>query len=145
MMLRFLWKLSINSRGNMRWVVFLLGEESYAIEVKSIKEITIPQKITKVPKGEKNLRGIMNLRGTVISVYDLSEKLGLEKENRGGNIIVVEHGDRIAGFLVDEVEGVEELEELERSPIEDPVGVVRGVIRKDDGLIIALDAGKLIE
>ena len=64
---------------NGKFLTFLLGSESYGIEVLSIREIIRMQKITPVPQMPEHVRGVINLRGNVIPVIDLGIKLGLPK------------------------------------------------------------------
>ena len=133
----------------MRYVVFSMGKEKYGLRVDVTKEITLPKKITPLPESEPFMKGIMNLRGAIIPVFDLAEKLGLgsglEISKERNKIIVIEIGDKIVGFAVDEVFEVVIFEKVEPSPISDNRGIITGIARDDrGGMVIILDPEKLI-
>ena len=131
----------------MRYVVFSMGEEKYGLRVEVTKEITLPKKITPLPESEPCMKGIMNLRGAIIPVFDLAEKLELKSSQSKKKIIVIEIGDKTVGFLVDEVFEVVIFEKIEQSPISDNTGIITGIARDDSsggGMVIILDPEKLI-
>ncbi|MBM2852620.1 MAG: hypothetical protein HW420_1167, partial [Candidatus Nitrosotenuis sp.] len=53
-------------------------KENYAVPIEQIREIRAVESITKVPKAKSYVKGIMNLRGSIIPVIDVKEKLGLD-------------------------------------------------------------------
>ncbi|MBM2819378.1 MAG: hypothetical protein HW410_1060, partial [Nitrosarchaeum sp.] len=53
-------------------------KEDYAVPIEQVREIRAVEKITKVPHSEPYVKGIMNLRGSIIPVIDVKEKLGLD-------------------------------------------------------------------
>ena len=109
---------------NTQYLTFELAEESYGIEVKSIREILEMQRITSVPRTAGYLLGVMNVRGRVVPVVDLRLKFGLIKaeETVDSAIIVLELTDNgtetLMGLLVDGVNEVLELgsESVEPAP-----------------------------
>ena len=131
----------------MRYVVFSMGKEKYGLRVEVTKEITLPKKITPLPESEPYMKGIMNLRGAIIPVFDLAEKLelGLDSSEERNKIIVIEIGDKTVGFAVDEVFEVVIFEKVEPSPISDNRSIITGIARDDrGGMVIILDPEKLI-
>ena len=132
----------------MRYVVFSMGDEKYALSVEVTKEITLPKKITPLPESEPCMKGIINLRGGIIPVFDLAEKLGLnlglESSQQKKKIIVVEIGDKTIGFSVDDVLEVVTFEKIDPPPISDEIGAITGIAREDDGVVIILDPEKLM-
>ena len=97
------------------------------------------------------MKGIMNLRGAIIPVFDLAEKLGLNSglkiSKERNKILVIEIGDKTVGFLVDEVFEVVIFEKVEQSPISDNTGIITGIARDDSSgssMVIILDPEKLI-
>jgi len=132
----------------MRYVVFSMGDERYALSVEVTKEITLPKKTTPLPESEPYMKGIFNLRGGIIPVFDLAEKLGLgsglESSQQKKKIIVVEIGDKTIGFSVDDVLEVVTFEKLDSPPVSDKIGAIVGIARDDEGMVIVLDPEKLI-
>ena len=85
---------------------FSLGEEQYGLRVKFIKEILYFSSITKVPFAPRCIRGIINLRGEIVAIIDISKMLDLpESENysKKSHIIVIEAYKKLAGFWVNKI------------------------------------------
>lgn len=102
-------------------LIFSLGKEEFGIEVLAIKEIIGMQEITTVPKMPKHIKGVINLRGQVIPVIDLSLKFSLlpQEYTYRTCIIVVRSrsasGDRLIGAIAD---GVSEVLTISQDDIE---------------------------
>lgn len=128
----------------------LLGE-TYGIELTQLKEILKAKNIERIPKSPDYLMGILNLRSTLITVFDLKKRLGfascdITKDSR---IIIVEHEKRSIGFLVDKVNEIMKLEK--RSIVDPPVGInnikrefIKGVGKTRNMEIILPDLTKIL-
>lgn len=92
----------------MEHLVFSLGTEEYAIELTGIQEIIRPVEVTPVPRSNKNIYGIISLRGVVIPLYDLRKRFGLGTgiKGRQTRILVVKLERGIIGLIADKVSGV---------------------------------------
>jgi len=93
-------------------LTFYLGTETYGLEIERVQEIIAMMNITPVPKTPEALKGIINLRGNIIPVFDLRVKLGMETKDCTMHtaIIVVSIENTPLGFIVDHVEEVVSLE-----------------------------------
>jgi purine-binding chemotaxis protein CheW len=95
-----------------KYLTFALGREGYGIQILKVREIIGYMDITAVPRTPSHVKGVINLRGQVISVLDLRMKFGMEEANRTEEtcIIVVETnatGRKISiGLIVDKVSEV---------------------------------------
>lgn len=132
-------------------VIFQLGREEFAVEVTQVREIIRMQDITRMPKAPSFVEGIINLRGQIIAVLDLAQRLNLEAADRGSEtrIIVVEAGDVKVGMIVDSVSEVMRIseEEVEPSPAlaADVEAVyLKGVVKQENRLIILLDLTRIL-
>ena len=103
-----------------RYLTFTLGEESYGLPVLKVREIIRLCPITSVPRMPPHVKGVINLRGTVIPVFDLRGKFQLATTNYGERtcIIVVQvaspsGGSTLMGAIVDAVEEVVQLTDAE--------------------------------
>lgn len=135
-----------------QWVTFKLGGEHYAIDVMQVQEVLPPTEIAPVPGAPDFVLGIINLRGKVVTVIDTRLRFGMQPKESDGNsrIIVMEVEDNIAGIMVDgvnEVAGVREAE-IDTAPNvsnEESSRYIYGVVsREDEGLLILVDANKLL-
>jgi purine-binding chemotaxis protein CheW len=137
-----------------QYLTFQLSEEVFALDVSHVREILEFTTVTKVPKTPDYMRGVINLRGSVVPVLDMRLKFDLAATEKTVNtcIIVVEvsceEETTIIGALVD---SVQEVFELEADQIEPPprmgtrlkTGFVKGMGKKDDRFVIILDIDML--
>jgi len=86
---------------------FIVGSESYAIPLEKVDEVIRMQRITPIPDTPEWVRGVINLRGTIVPVIDLREQLGMEpRADEARTCILVLHGDSPIGLAVDSVQAV---------------------------------------
>jgi purine-binding chemotaxis protein CheW len=138
-----------------KYLAFALGREEYGLEIQKVREIIGMMDITPVPRMPPYIKGVINLRGKVISVIDLRIRLGLQPVERTDDtcIIVVDipHGDRKlnTGMIVDQVAEVMEIKDadIEEPPTFGPAvstDFVLGIGKVQDSLKILLDIHKLV-
>jgi purine-binding chemotaxis protein CheW len=137
-----------------QYLTFQLGEEIFAIDVSHVREILEFSTVTKVPRTPAYMRGVINLRGSVVPVLDMRLKFGMSTTEKTVNtcIIVVEvffDGETmIIGALVDSVQEVFELEpdQIEPAPrigIQLKTEFIKGMGKRDEMFIIILDIDKV--
>lgn len=82
-----------------------IGEQQFAMDIRSIREIRGWIASTHLPHAPSYIKGMINLRGSVLVVIDLAERLGLQSQepNAASVVVVVEDDNRVAGLLVDAV------------------------------------------
>jgi len=99
-----------NNLTNKQYITFNLGQERYGIELKEGKEILIPPEITRVPHTPAYVKGVINLRGGVITVLDFKDILGIENdqiyEQEDQRIIITNIEGITFGFMVDQMQGI---------------------------------------
>jgi purine-binding chemotaxis protein CheW len=137
-----------------QYLTFNLGEESFALDVSHVREILEFTTVTKVPKTPNYMRGVINLRGSVVPVLDMRLKFRMSITEKTVNtcIIVVEvsfEGETtIIGALVDSVQEVFELEphQIEPAPrigTQLKTEFIKGMGKRDDRFIIMLDIDRV--
>ena len=91
-----------------KYLTFKIGSESYGIELRFVTEIVVMQEITKMPDMPGYIRGVINLRGNVLSVMDMRSRFNFEQRDYDGRtcIVVVEVKGRLVGLIVDSVKEV---------------------------------------
>jgi purine-binding chemotaxis protein CheW len=94
--------------GEVELLSFRLAEQEYSVDIMSVREIRGWTRATPLPHSPAHVRGVINLRGTVLPVVDLSTRLGMAPvEGDARNvIIVVQVGSQSAGLLVDAVSDI---------------------------------------
>ena len=133
-----------------QYLTFQFGEEVFALDVSHVREILEFTTVTKVPRTPDYMRGVINLRGSVVPVLDMRLKFGLSRTEKTVDtcIIVVEvsfeEENMIIGALVDSVQEVLELEpdQIEPAPrigTQLKTEYIKGMGKRDDRFIIILD------
>lgn len=105
-------------------MTFLVAEEEYAVRVLRVKEILAYQPVTRVPKTAEWIKGVFNLRGSVVPVIDLAVKFGHEATSVSKTtcIVIFEvelyDGPMVMGMIVDAVSQVVDLgpEDIKPAP-----------------------------
>jgi purine-binding chemotaxis protein CheW len=137
-----------------QYLTFKLEDEVFAVEVAKVREILDHTSITKVPKTPDFMRGVINLRGSVVPVLDLRLKFGMSKTEQSVDtcIIVLEIAFEeeiiVLGALADSVQEVIELEpdQIEPAP---RIGkhirtdFLRGMGKRENTFIMILDIDKV--
>lgn len=134
-----------------QYIVVKLSKEQFGINIKFIDNIVRMQKITRIPKVQKYLKGVINLRGEIVPIMSLRTKMGLADDiiNDDTRIIIVKIDKQEAiGIIVDEVKEVVTLEagEVENVLYEngERPGFVSGVGKQGDMLISLLEINAII-
>lgn len=133
----------------MQVVIFKLSKEQFAVETEKVKSITDMMEVTKVPKAPSYIKGLINLRGNVISLLDINlllelDNLDYEKEEK--SIIILNLEDEDVGIAVDEVQEVLEINEemIEKEEENKEKLYIKGVINFKDRIVTLIDIYKLI-
>jgi purine-binding chemotaxis protein CheW len=133
-------------------VVFELANEFYGINIAVVESIIKMQAITQLPQTPTYLKGVTNLRGTVLPVIDLRNRFGLDaqKDTRQTRIIIVTMGNIKVGMMVDGVSEVLRISDELIEPLPPMINSVnsiflKGIARLEDRLIILLDVEKVLD
>lgn len=129
-----------------QFVKFTVGNEVFGVEISKVREIIKLQDMLKVPNTPRYIEGLINLRGKVLTVYNLRKRLGMQDKDfdDDSKIITVYHNDLLVGFTVDMVN---EIIRVDEESIEDTPPSVPGidkrflskVVKLDDKLMLILD------
>jgi len=116
------------------------------VEISKVREIIKLQEMIKVPNAPNYIEGLMNLRGTVLTVYNLRRRLGMQEKEFDENckIITVYHNDLLVGFIVDSVNEIirTDDENVDDTPTSVPNidrKFIAKVLKLDDRLMLILD------
>ena len=130
---------------------FKLDTQLFGVDILRMREIIRPLDITKVPRAERFMEGVINLRGTVIPVISMRARFGMpvrpfDKETR---IINMEIDNVVVGFIVDSIGHVQRFpaDAVEAAPpvtVSGEADYIQGITRVDEQLFIILDVDKLV-
>lgn len=135
-----------------QYLTFTLGGEEYAVDILRVQEIKGYSSVTTVPNAPAYVRGVMNLRGTVVPVFDMRLKFGMapREYDRFTVIVVVNVGERVVGLIVDSVSDVLDIAAGAIQPTPDlgsgvDTRVMQGIARTNDRLVTLLDIDAVVE
>lgn len=140
--------------GSQRFLTMTLGNELFAIDIFSVREILDYTDITRIPQTPDFMRGVVNVRGNAVPVVDLKMKFGLGQVEQTLNtrivIVEIKRDDMVSvmGALAD---SVKEVLELETDRIDPPprmgaavrADFIRGIGKHGDRFILVLDVDKV--
>lgn len=138
---------------NEQLLAFMIGRDEYAISILRVREIAEYRTLTPVPMRPAWMRGVMNLRGSVVPVVDLGAKLGLSPTtvSRFTCLIIVDldvDGERtVVAVMVDAVSRVIDIatEDIQQAPsFGMTLDVIPGMVRVDGQLIVLLDLAAIV-
>ena len=145
-------KLPASDNQPLEMVTFFLGKILYGIDIVNVQGINKLLDITPVSQAPEYVKGLLNLRGQIITIIDLGKKLGLSsvETNKGSRGIIVKSGSELVGLQVDRIS---DIIYVDQNDIEKPpsnIGAVRsayfrGVYKGKDDLIGILNIEKILQ
>ena len=136
-------------------MLFRLGPRTHAIDLHDIREIIPRRRATRIPGSPPDVAGLINVRGTIVTIIDLGARLDSKPSSADGSVILVQHGQKLVGIAVDQVSHVLRLQPAEIDPIQadtakisglasEHAGVVTGLGHSGDSIVIILDIHTII-
>jgi len=140
-----------------QYLTFLLGDEEYGVDILRVQEIRGWDSVTTIPNAPAFIKGVINLRGTIVSILDLRERFGIESVEYNDLTVVVvlrvkgteSDKERIMGVVVDAVSEVYHISEDELKDAPDlgyaiNMDYMKGMATVDEKMIIVLDIDHLM-
>ena len=135
-------------------LVFALGRENFGVDVNLVREIVrVPPFITRVPNAPMYIRGVMNLRGTIVPVFDMQLKIGMPHNplTEDARRVVIAVNEVMFGIIVNSVREVRTIYDKQLEPATklsssvDKRYVLWVAKPSDDRLILLLDVSALFD
>ncbi len=138
--------------GADQYLTFSVNREEYAVDIMSVREIKGWVDVTRLPNTVEYLRGVMNLRGVIVPIFDLKCRFTGEVSavTPSSVIIILAVHDRIIGVLVDAVSdildvGREDVQAAPQSETQSSARFISGLISLDHRMIVLLDLDRLFD
>ncbi len=139
---------------SIQYLTFNLDKETFALDISRVREVLDYTQVTKVPRTPEFMRGVINLRGTVVPVVDLRIKFGLARTEKTVNTciiiaeVTVDNETTVLGALADSVQEVIDLEPgaIEPAP---RIGTrlntefIKGMGKQHEKFLMILDIDKI--
>ena len=131
-------------------IVFKIGTERVGVDIDRVREVAEAHTPVGVPGSPDFVEGLVNIRGEVIPVISLRKRIGLEGQEHGNKLLIVEDAGHIAGLLVDELFGTEKVKKKRISRRADLLATRKdrrffaGVYEAGEKPILILDVAKAL-
>jgi purine-binding chemotaxis protein CheW len=144
-----------NAEDEQQYLTFIMADEEYGVDILAVQEIRGWEPTTVIPNAPNYIKGVINLRGTIVPIMDLRSRFNLERVEYSPVTVVIilkvetERGERVMGIVVDAVSDVHSISDSDtrNSPdlIEDlNTEFIRSLVSVDDSMIILLDVQRLL-
>ena len=138
-----------------QYLTFTLGEETFAVGTRNVREIIEYGRLTPVPLMPQSILGVINLRGGVVPIMDLRQRFGqgATQVSRRSCIVILEVQrdgiDQVIGIVVEAVNAVLEIppQDIEPPPSfgsHIPTDFLIGMGKLDNGLVVLIDIGRVL-
>ncbi len=134
-----------------QFLTFNLGEELYGVDILRVQEIKGYTSVTKIPNTPPHIKGVLNLRGTIVPIVELRTKFGMPTIDYTAFtvIIVVVVRDKVMGLVVDAVSDVLNIDKKDiQSPpqfgVKVDVSFLNGIGKSGDKLVALLDIDRML-
>lgn len=141
-----------NATACREYLTYRLGGEEYGVDILKVQEIRSVDRVTRLPEAPEYIRGVVNLRGTIVPVVDMRIKfrLGTADYNEQTVMIVLNMEERTVGMVVDGVSDVLTLNADQIRPPPELSGAlhtdfVTGIGAVDERMLILVDIDRLMD
>ena len=143
------------SDNRVQYLTFVMAEEEYGIEILSVREIRGWESMTAIPNTPDYVKGVINLRGTVVPIIDLRLRFSLPQADYSDVTVVVivkirvEQAEKVMGLVVDAVSDVYNLDPVRVRPCPDLYetknkAFISGLIDVDDKMVVLLALDEIL-
>lgn len=128
-----------------QYLILHIGAHYFAVNVGNITDVIKQSRKTPVPLANKNISGVLNLRGHIVTEIDVATTLGIQRHNRDkGLAVVINREDELYSFVFDGIGDVVEIAFAAIDPLPETVQktwhtLSKGVYKMADKLVVILD------
>jgi len=133
------------------FVSFTVAGQAFCLQITQIREIRRWQPVTVLPHAPADVLGVMNLRGAVIPIYDLSARFGLEQTEASERnvVIVVSVNDKPVGLLAEAVSEIisidpDDIQETPQVDSRNTMDFIQGIISQNDEMVRIINLNAVI-
>lgn len=134
------------------YVTAMIGGQLFGLPIRQVQDVFLPERITRVPLAAGEIAGVLNLRGRIVTLIDMRDRLGLGAREAGAAVMAVgvETRGESYGLLIDSVGEVLKLDDALREP--NPINldprlarVSAGIHRLDGQLLMLVDVDRVLD
>lgn len=134
------------------YVTAMIGGQLFGLPIRGVQDVFLPERITRVPLAQAEIAGVLNLRGRIVTLIDMRQRLGLPPRTDDAPCMAVgvEAGGESYGLLIDSIGEVLKLDDAAREP--NPINldprlarVSGGIHRLDGQLLMVVDVDRVLD
>ncbi|HHG90342.1 MAG TPA: purine-binding chemotaxis protein CheW [Devosia sp.] len=138
------------SGNTMQLIAFLIGEQVYGVEITTVREIRAWNGATPLPNTQEYVRGVINLRGTIVPIFDLRARFGdgITSPTKNHVVVVLSVGEKWVGILVDAVSDILSVSQSDVHGV--PEGnnldseLLNGIVTHDNKMVGLIDLDAIV-
>lgn len=145
----------LHSDANNQYLTFFMAGEEYGVDILRVQEIRGWESATPLPNAPAHIKGVINLRGTIVPIVDLRQCFGMKSIEYSPITVVIvlkvkhDQGSRIMGIVVDAVSDVYALSQAEMRPAPDlgegtDTDFIKGLVTVNERMLILLNIDRLL-
>lgn len=129
---------------------FRIGKGHYAIPVLSVQEVVKPQAVTPIPLAQKHIKGLINLRGQIVTAVSIRQLFNLEEKLDSPHMnVIVKSKEGLFSFVVDEILDVIDIQDSSLAPPPETISgavkqFLKSVYKNEKDLVLLIDVEKII-
>jgi len=143
-------RANADAGGYKQYVTFMVGDRAYGVDIVAVREIKQWSPTTALPNQPHYMRGVLNLRGTIVPVHDLRARFGGAETEATENhvVVIVWIGEQTVGVLVDAVSDIigvqnDEIRPVPSSDVDMDQSAIGGLVTAESGMVALLDLDAL--
>jgi len=143
-------KSAIATHNSLQLIAFSIGEQTYGVEITTVREIRAWNGATPLPNTREYVRGVINLRGTIVPIFDLRARFGDGQTSPTKNhvVVVMSVGEKWVGILVDAVSDILTVprDDIHTVPEGNAVDIelLNGIVTHDNRMVGLIDLQSVI-
>ncbi len=140
----------IASGNSMQLIAFMIGEQVYGVEITTVREIRAWNGATSLPNTQEYVRGVINLRGTIVPIFDLRARFGdgITSTTKNHVVVVMSVGEKWVGVLVDAVSDILTIskKDVHKVPEGDSMDseLLNGIVTHDNKMVGLIDLEAIV-
>lgn len=140
-----------SSANSMQLIAFSIGEEYYAVEITTVREIRAWNGATPLPNTREFVRGVINLRGTIVPIFDLRARFGdgLTETSKNHVVVVMSVGEKWIGVLVDAVSDILTVSNSDVHSVPEgesmDMELLNGIVTHDNKMVGLIDVPAIVQ
>jgi purine-binding chemotaxis protein CheW len=143
---------TLSAENSLQLIAFTIGEQIYGVEITTVREIRAWNGATPLPNTQESVRGVINLRGTIVPIFDLRARFGdgQTSPTKTHVVVVMSVGEKWVGVLVDAVSDIltvskEEIHAVPEGNSGNDAGLLNGIVTHESRMVGLIDLHAVVE